>query len=170
MRTVSRCRPKTPEASLMLMPSTMHARRTRRYSSTRYIHHTFQGVGLSPMEGGGRSSFQPPSTGDRAAHQVHYCSAVYTRIRVAVSALRGRGEKEWHWHWTEGVSTTHAYAVRSGTDRLCRPPHDIHRVYRVVPNVNLFQSNLDSHRGSDWIGGRFATIGVVPRCRLHESY
>ena len=30
------------------------------------------------MEGGGRSSFQPPSTGDRAAHQVHYCSAVYT--------------------------------------------------------------------------------------------
>ena len=32
------------------------------------------------MEGGGRSSFQPPSTGDRAAHQVHYCSAVYICI------------------------------------------------------------------------------------------
>ena len=61
----------------MLMPSTMHALRTRRYSSTRYIHHTFHGVWLSPMEDGGRSSFQPPSTGDRAAHQVHYCSAVY---------------------------------------------------------------------------------------------
>ena len=54
--------------SLMLMPSTMQAIRTRRYSSTWYIHHTFQGIGLSLMEGGGRSSFQPPSTGDRAAH------------------------------------------------------------------------------------------------------
>ena len=37
---------------------------TRRYSSTRYIHHTYHGVGLSPMEGGGRSSLQPPSSGD----------------------------------------------------------------------------------------------------------
>ena len=54
----------------MLMPSTMQALRTRRYSSTRYIHHTFHGAGLSPIEGGGRSSFQPPSTGDRAAHPV----------------------------------------------------------------------------------------------------
>ena len=78
MRTVSRCRPNTREASLMLMPSTMHALRTRRYSSTRYIHHTFHGVGLSSMEGGVGSSFQPPSTGDRAAHQVYYCSAVYS--------------------------------------------------------------------------------------------
>ena len=34
------------------------------------------------MEGGGRSSFQPPSTGDRAAHQVHYCSAVYIQHSV----------------------------------------------------------------------------------------
>ena len=29
------------------------------------------------MEGGGRSSFQPPSIGDRAAQQVHYRSAVH---------------------------------------------------------------------------------------------
>ena len=38
---------------------------------------------MSPMEGGGRSSFQPPSTGDRAARQVHYCSAVY-RLRGSI--------------------------------------------------------------------------------------
>ena len=66
----------------MLMPSTMQARRTRRYSSTRYVHHTFQGTGLSSMEGGGRSSFQPPSTGDRAAQQVHYYSGAYMPFRL----------------------------------------------------------------------------------------
>ena len=52
------------------------------------------------MEGGGRSSFQPPSTGDRAAHQVHYCSAVYTTggrsqtLRPA-SQYQDPGSHEW---------------------------------------------------------------------------
>lgn len=34
LRTVYRCRPNTRDASLMLMPSTMQALRTRRYNST----------------------------------------------------------------------------------------------------------------------------------------
>ena len=42
------------------------------------------------MEGGGRSSFQPPSTGDQAAHQVHYCSAVY--ISTSKICSLGLGE------------------------------------------------------------------------------
>ena len=71
----------------MLMPSTMHALRTRRYSSTRYIHHTFHGVGLSPMEDDGRSSFQPPSTGDQAVHAVHCYSGAYTSARRKSAAI-----------------------------------------------------------------------------------
>ena len=38
LRTVSRCRPNTRDASLMLIPSTRHALRTRKYMSTMYIH------------------------------------------------------------------------------------------------------------------------------------
>ena len=41
MRTVSRCSPNTRDASLMLIPSTMHALRTRKYMSTMYILVTF---------------------------------------------------------------------------------------------------------------------------------
>ena len=41
LRTVSRCSPNTREASRMLIPSTMQARRTRTYSSTLYILHPF---------------------------------------------------------------------------------------------------------------------------------
>ena len=41
MRTVSRCSPNTRDASLMLIPSTRHALRTRKYMSTMYILVTF---------------------------------------------------------------------------------------------------------------------------------
>ena len=44
----------------MLMPSTITALRTRRYTSTRYIHPTVHRLDFKPMDGGGRSSFQPP--------------------------------------------------------------------------------------------------------------
>ena len=37
---------------------------TLRYSSSRYVHHTFYGVGFSPTKGGRRFSLQPPSSGD----------------------------------------------------------------------------------------------------------
>ena len=41
LRTVSRCSPNTRDASLMLIPSTRHALRTRKYMSTMYILVTF---------------------------------------------------------------------------------------------------------------------------------
>ena len=44
----------------MVLPSTITARRTRRYTSTLYIRRTIHGVGYNPMEDGGRYSFQPP--------------------------------------------------------------------------------------------------------------
>ena len=60
--------------------ASMQALRTRSYSSTRFINHTFRRVGLSPTESGGRSSFQPPTTGERAAHLVHCCSDVHSWV------------------------------------------------------------------------------------------
>ena len=54
-------RPNTRDASLMLMPSTMTALRTRRYTSTLYIRRTIHGVDYDPMEGGRRHTFQPPN-------------------------------------------------------------------------------------------------------------
>ena len=60
LRTVSRWSPNTREASRMLIPSTITALRTRRYTSTLYIHHTIHGVGYNPMNDGGRYSIQSP--------------------------------------------------------------------------------------------------------------
>ena len=84
LRTVSRCRLNSRDASLMLMPSIMQALRTRRYISTLYIHHTFHGVGLSPMEDGGRSSFQPPSAAieppDRYIITPPFTASVYPTV------------------------------------------------------------------------------------------
>ena len=57
---VSRCRPNVRAVSRMLIPSTITARRTRRYTSTLYIHRTIHGVGYNPMNDGGRSSIQSP--------------------------------------------------------------------------------------------------------------
>ena len=44
----------------MLIPSTITALRTRRYTSTLYIHHTIHGFGYNPMNDGGRHSIQSP--------------------------------------------------------------------------------------------------------------
>ena len=44
----------------MLIPSTITARRTRRYTSTRNIHPAIPRVDFNPMNGGGRYTFQPP--------------------------------------------------------------------------------------------------------------
>ena len=60
MRTVSRCNPNTRETSRMLIPSTITARRTRRYTSTWYIHPTTHKHDFEPMDGRGRYIFQPP--------------------------------------------------------------------------------------------------------------
>ena len=42
----------------MLLPSTITARRTRRYTSTLYIRRTIHGVGYNPMEDDGRYSLR----------------------------------------------------------------------------------------------------------------
>ena len=60
MRTVSRCRPNVRAVSRMLIPSTITARRTRRYTSTLYIRRTIHGVGYNPMDDGGRYSIKSP--------------------------------------------------------------------------------------------------------------
>ena len=61
------------------------------------------------MEGGGRSSFQSPSTGDRAAHQVHYCSAVYSS-----TPAKGKGI---------GIELTHRVThLGAKVEMSCQPP------------------------------------------------
>ena len=45
----------------MLMPSTITALRTRRYTSTWYIRPTIHRLNFKPMDGRGRSSLQPPN-------------------------------------------------------------------------------------------------------------
>ena len=62
----------------MLVPSTITARRTRRYTSTLYIRHTAHRLDFKPMDGGGRSSFQLPHVSNLPARAVHFTSAVYT--------------------------------------------------------------------------------------------
>ena len=44
----------------MLIPSTISARRTRRYTSTLYIHRTIRRVEYNPMDDGRRYSIQSP--------------------------------------------------------------------------------------------------------------
>ena len=46
----------------MLIPSTITARRTRRYTSTWYIHPTTHKHDFKPMDGRGRYIFQPPQS------------------------------------------------------------------------------------------------------------
>ena len=60
LRTVSRCRPNVRAASRRLIPSTITALRTRRYTSTLYIRRTIHGVGYNPMNDGGRYSIWSP--------------------------------------------------------------------------------------------------------------
>ena len=60
MRTVSRCNPNSLETSRMLLPSTITARRTRRYTSTLYIHRTIHGVGYNPINDGRRYTIRSP--------------------------------------------------------------------------------------------------------------
>ena len=80
MRMVSRCRPNVRAASRMLIPSTITARRTRRYTSTWYIHRTIHGVGYTLMNDSGRY-YSLADTQQSSAHAAHFTSAVYTKNR-----------------------------------------------------------------------------------------
>ena len=77
MRTVSRCRPNTRDASRTLIPSTITARRTRRYTSTLYIHRTIRRVDYDPMNGGGRSIYNRRMSAI-TRRTAHFTSAVYS--------------------------------------------------------------------------------------------
>ena len=48
----------------MLIPSTSTAGRTRRYTSTLYIHRTTHKLDFKPVNGGERYVFQPPNVSD----------------------------------------------------------------------------------------------------------
>ena len=52
-----------PEASRMLLSSTITARRTLRYTSTLYIHRTIHGVGYNPVNDGRRYTTRSPIVG-----------------------------------------------------------------------------------------------------------
>ena len=78
LRTVSRCNPNTRAASRMLIPSTITARRTGRYTSTLYIPGTIHRLDFEPMNDGGRYSIQPPNVSNLPAHVVHFTSADYS--------------------------------------------------------------------------------------------
>ena len=63
-------------------------------------------LGLVPMEGGGRSSFQAPSTGVRTVHEVHFISAVYTDEHFVAARL------------AHSVSSTISKSVKSSTSAM----------------------------------------------------
>ena len=69
----------------MLIPSTITALRTRRYTSTLYIHHTIHGFGYNPMNDAGRYSIQSPFVSNLPARVVHFTSADYKpAVKVAL--------------------------------------------------------------------------------------
>ena len=80
MRTVSRCNPNTRDASRMLMPSTITARRTRRYTSTLYIRRTIHRLNFKPMDDGRRYGIQSPILSNLSAHVDHFNSADYSSL------------------------------------------------------------------------------------------
>ena len=73
----------------MLLPSTITARRTPRYTSTLYIHCTIHRLSFQPMNGGRRYSIQSPIVSNSSAHVAHFNSAFYTLGIVAVKAGYG---------------------------------------------------------------------------------
>ena len=63
----------------MLMPSTITARRTRRYTSTWYIRRIIHRLNFKPMDDGRRYSIQSPILSNSSAHVDHFNSADYKR-------------------------------------------------------------------------------------------
>ena len=87
----------------MLIPSTITARRTRRYTSTWYIHPTTHKHDFEPMDGGGRSSFQPP----QVRQPIRPGGPLYLRLLQPTWLTRSfqcprRGGSDWlrhRWCW-----------------------------------------------------------------------
>ena len=64
----------------MLMPSTITARRTRRYTSTLYIRRTIHRLNFKPMDDGRRYGIQSPILSNLSAHVDHFNSADYSSL------------------------------------------------------------------------------------------
>ena len=62
----------------MLLPSTITARRTRKYTSTLYIHRTIQGVGYNPYGWRRAVQFATAVCQQLPARTAHFTSAAYT--------------------------------------------------------------------------------------------
>ena len=86
--------PELRAASRMLIPSTITALRTRRYTSTLYIRCTTRRLDFEPMDGGGRYSIQSPNVSNLSAHVAHFNSADYNGVllweMIANKASGGR--------------------------------------------------------------------------------
>ena len=73
----------------MLIPSTITARRTRRYTSAWYIHRTIHKLSLEPMDGGGRYTFQPPQISQSIRPRGPlYSRLLQSSLEVAMFAVR----------------------------------------------------------------------------------
>ena len=66
----------------MLIPSTITARRTGRYTSTLYIPGTIHRLDFEPMNDGGRYRIQPPKVSNLSAHVAQYISTAYTGVSL----------------------------------------------------------------------------------------
>ena len=80
----------------MVMPSTITARRTRRYTSTLYIHRTTHKLDFKPMNGGRRSGLQPPNVSDyppaRSTFQRFGKQLSATKSRALAGSARASAE------------------------------------------------------------------------------
>ena len=74
----------------MLIPSTITARRTGRYTSTLYIPGTIHRLDFEPMNDGGRYNIQPPKVSNLSAHVAQYISAFYTPAEVYQNGQEGK--------------------------------------------------------------------------------
>ena len=95
LRTVSRCNPNSRAASRMLTPSTITARRTRRYTSTLYIRRSTHRLNFKPMDDGGRSNLQPPILSATTRPHGPLVSLFWRRQSSSKGQERGRPLSTW---------------------------------------------------------------------------
>ena len=169
MRTVSRCRPNSRAASRMLMPSTITARRTRRYDSTWYILGTFHGVENDPMDGGRRYGIQPPIVSDLSAHVVQFNSSNYRDEDEHDSAVDDEGEAEYDSDLDHGGSIS----IEIGAVTKLKPRWDVHSggdkdwlgsaieaIYPCLENDSAVPFALHHLRISPWLWFSFSGYSV----------
>ena len=83
----------------MLIPFTMHARRTRAYSSTLYILHTFQHVSQNMLEVCGWSSFQVPQLSRYSPPRRYVFTSPFTQAVLVSWVANQKGRSRWNWFW-----------------------------------------------------------------------